>query len=359
VRVQRLVQVVWCVTASFAVLALAPCCRAQSASRLDVRLVTDEADAVLSILAKTKSNEAVTGADWERLFSSEGYVRLKAREASLHRDFTDTEFKTFVISLLPERADALAKTLAAWKRADLNAAAQRALTYLPVATRIRAKVFPVIKPRQNSFVWEAATDPAIFLYLDPDINQAQFDNTVAHEMHHIGLTTAQAAYEKIVAAAPEQTRPVLNWIGAFGEGEAVLAAAGSPNIHPISAFKNEDRIRWDQDVSGFASNLVLLDQFFGDILRGGFADKQTIQHVAMSFFGYRGPWYTVGYKMATLVEKYFGRAAVIGCMEDPRRLLLRYNEAATAERKQTGEPVPLWSPEVVRALGGVAEAGKP
>lgn len=64
-----------------------PLCLAQSTdlSRVNVRVVTDEADAVLAILAKRKPRQAVTEADWQRLFSSEGYLRLKKREAEMQR----------------------------------------------------------------------------------------------------------------------------------------------------------------------------------------------------------------------------------------------------------------------------------
>lgn len=51
-------------------------------------LVTDEAEAVLAILAKRKTNEPVTEADWQRVFQSEGYVRLKQRETGFHPQLT-------------------------------------------------------------------------------------------------------------------------------------------------------------------------------------------------------------------------------------------------------------------------------
>jgi len=165
-----------------AMLAVTP----QSAPRelpLEVRMVTDEADALLTILAKRQRGETVSEADWKRLFSSEGYQRLKKREASLQREFTDSDFQKFVFSAeLLERADAHSRTLKSWKQADLTAAAQRALAYLPARTRLRAKIYPVIKPKTNSFVFELETDPAIFLYLDPELTPAQFENTVAHEL---------------------------------------------------------------------------------------------------------------------------------------------------------------------------------
>jgi hypothetical protein len=75
-------------------------------------LITGEAEAVLAILAKRKANEPVTDLDWQRLFSSEGYIRLKKREASMKRAFDDSDFKTFIMSdKTAERAPPLADTL--------------------------------------------------------------------------------------------------------------------------------------------------------------------------------------------------------------------------------------------------------
>lgn len=105
------------------VFAFSPDLRAQ---QLDVRLVTDEADAVLAVLAKKRANEPVTDADWARVFSSEGFTRLKKRELGMQRPFEDAEFQKFVLSdELDQRAAALEDTLAKWKRAEAAAAYNR------------------------------------------------------------------------------------------------------------------------------------------------------------------------------------------------------------------------------------------
>jgi hypothetical protein len=157
------------------------------ASQVDVRIVDDEAEAVLSILEEKKANHPVSDADCKKLFATEGYLRLKKRELSMSRSFDDAEFKAFVLSdELAKGAALLRKTVDAWKQADMTAAAARALAYLPAGASIRAKIYPVIKPGKNSFVFEVKADPAIFLYVDPDETKDQFENTVAHELHHIG-----------------------------------------------------------------------------------------------------------------------------------------------------------------------------
>lgn len=64
---------------------------------LDVRFVTDEAEAVLAILGKRGKGEAVTDEDWRRLFTSEGYTRLAKRASSMGHPLQEEDFKAFVL----------------------------------------------------------------------------------------------------------------------------------------------------------------------------------------------------------------------------------------------------------------------
>lgn len=334
-------------------LATAASAQAPSASAVEVQLITDEAEAVLTILAKKKAQQPILEADWQRLFASEGYVRLKKREASLQRDFTDEDFRSFVLSEgLATRGTALAETLAAWKQAEVSGAAQRALAYLPRGARIRAKVYPVIKPQTNSFVFEVSTDPAIFLYLNPQMNEAQFENTVAHELHHVGYAASCAAQMESEQArvSSKAAGEVLRWIGAFGEGVAMLAAAGGPDVHPHAMSPPEDRTRWDRDMGHFNEDLKKVEQFFLDILENRLSSEEEIRKAGFSFFGVQGPWYTVGWKMAVTIEKGCGRVKLLDCLCDPRQLIETYNQAAADKNRSRGEPLALWSPALIAAL---------
>jgi hypothetical protein len=327
--------------------------RQQSAPYLDIRLVSDEADAVLSILQKMKAGAPVEEADWSRLFMTEGYVRLKKREAGVKRSFEDAEFRGFVLSSeLLAKADTLAETLDRWKRAGMKAAAARALAYLPAGAAIHVKVYPVIKPKTNSFVFELQTDPAIFLYLNPEVTEAQFENTVAHELHHIGYACAcLPAYETgQFENKPAEVRAVIEWAGAFGEGVAMLAAAGGPDIHPHAVSPAPDRERWDKDMANFNGDLKKVEAFFLAVLDGRLKGEEAIGEVASSFFGIQGPWYTVGWKMAALIEKTFGRRKLIDCLCDPAAFLALYNEAAAKHNSATGESLALWSKPLMGRL---------
>ena len=322
-----------------------------SAAAVNVRLVTDEAEAVLAILAKRKANQPIADADWQRVFQSEGYVRLKKRETSMKRSFEDADFKTFVLSdQLLARAAALAETLARWKRADTTRAANLALAYLPKDANIRAKIYSVIKPRENSFVFDVDHDPAIFLYLDPAVSREKFENTLAHELHHIGYgsTCPRQDVAGAIAKLPQNTQTLLNWMSGFGEGFAMLAAAGGPNVHPHAVSSAEDRARWDKDVANFNDDLKKVDAFFNEILAGKLSEDQA-REKGFSFFGVQGPWYTVGWRMAVLIEKTYGRAKLIECMCDQRLLPRTYNRAAAKYNRRTRKPLALWSAAVVKA----------
>jgi Putative zinc dependent peptidase (DUF5700) len=335
-----------------AVLLAATAAFAAGTDRIQLSLDTSEADAVVAIQNKHTAGKQVTAAEWQQLFSTEPYLRLKQREASMHRDFTDDDFKRFVLSDdLAMKASDLRRTLDAWKKANLRAVAQRILPYLPPTAQVKAKVYPVIKPKPNSFVFETSTNPAIFLYLNPEQSQAEFENIVAHECHHIGYSSASSEYDARIKSLPENARKAAEWMSAFSEGLAMLAAAGSRDVHPVAAFKPEDRACWDENMKVIDNYLGQLDRFFLDIVHGGFANPEVADHVGFTFFGYRGPWYTVGYKMGVTVEKRFGRAVLIECMSDPRRLLAKYNEAAVEPNAAGKERPALWSPELLSAVG--------
>lgn len=308
-----------------------------------VEIETDQADAVLALLDSLVATGEIAEADWQSLVASEGYRRLQARELAMGREFSDTAFREFLLAAETRAGAArLASTVESWKQADLDTAAARALAYLPEGSSLRATLYPVIKPQGNSFVFEVETDPAIFLYVDPEIPRPVFENTLAHELHHIGYA---AACEDPAGDLAEGLRTSLVWAGAFGEGLAMLAAAGGPEIHPHAASKPEDRERWNLDVARFEPDLRRVEAFFLDVIAGRLETAEVVE-TARSFFGVQGPWYTVGWKMAATIEKAFGRERLITAMCDPRHLFATYNEAAVA-MNGAGEELPLWSPELL------------
>jgi hypothetical protein len=331
---------------------------AVAVDRVQLTIDTSEADQVLAILALRSQSKPVPDSEWQILFATAPYQRLKQREKaigeSFHdptRAFTDDDFKRFVLSadLLP-RAAALSSTLDRWKKADLRGDAGQALSYLPADATLHAKVYPVIKPVTNSFVWGTSSDPTIFLYLDPEVSREKFENNVTHELHHIGLSSVGPVYNNKIAALPEPAHTAADWMGSFGEGFAMLAAAGGPDVDPHAASSPQEHARWEHDMGQFNDDLRTVNQFFLDILNAKFASRDAMEEKAGSFFGVQGPWYTVGYKMSVMVEKRFGRQALIGTMLDPRCLLVLYNQAAAEQNAVGKPPLPLWSADVLSAV---------
>ena len=294
--------------------------------------------------------QPVAAADWQRLFATQGYRRLQERESALGRAFTDSSFQAFLLQdTLAAQEPALAATVASWRDLDLAGAARRALAYLPASTTIRATMYPMIKPRPNTFVYGPGADRGIFVYVDPSLSRAKLENTLAHELHHIGYATACAGAADSARAPAVQT--ARTWLGAFGEGVAMLAAAGGPGTHPHAVSSAEERARWDDDVADVGPDLRRVETFLLDVLDGRLSDPDSVQRTAMSFFGVQGPWYTVGWTMATTIETVYGRPHLVAALCDPPALLAAYNSAAEARNAATGAMLSLWSDALLARLG--------
>ena len=307
----------------------------QSGARADIRLDTDQAEAALAIVSGL--------GDWKRLASTDGYIRLKQREADMGRPFKDNDFRKFLSSGgIRNQKNLLSAALDEWKRADFRAIASRVRSYLPTDAKLRATVYIVIKPRTNSFVYELTTNPAVFLYLDPTIKKEEFENTVAHELHHVGLATLPPNVAADGVSESSGRQQARRFVGAFGEGLAMLAAAGGPDIHPHQHSSAEVRARWDRDQLNLPRDLGALEAFLLDTVAGKLSENQQREKM-MSFFGEQGPWYTVGWAMAAAVEKAKGRSALVECTKDMPRLLLLYNEAVDDSK-------PKWSTQLLDSL---------
>src|SRR5215470_17927486 len=142
--------------------------------------------------------------------------------------------------------------------------------------------------------------------------------------------------------------------GSLRGGYGYVGSRGGPDVDPHSASSEAERARWSRDLANFNSDLLSVNGFFLDKLSGKLPDKAAVTEKASSFFGVQGPWYTVGYRMAVIVEKRFGRQKLIETMPDPRRLLVLYNQAATEYNTSASvvtDHLPLWSAELLKEVG--------
>ncbi|MDQ6828297.1 MAG: hypothetical protein M3081_05470 [Gemmatimonadota bacterium] len=174
---------------------------------------------------------------------------------------------------------------------------------------------------------------------------------MAHQLHHIGFAAA-CGDEPAAPRGDERVGAVLHWASAFGEGLAMLAAAGSPAVHPHAADDAETRGRWDRDVANAPADLETVQRFFFDLLANRFPSADSAQSVAMSFLGVQRPWYTVGYVMASTIERVRVRATLVATVCDSRQFFAAYNDAARAPNAATpaSATLPLWSDSLLARL---------
>lgn len=321
---------------------------------LDVRVVADQAEAALAILEKRRAGETIGDADWKRMFESEAFRRLEMRQVSFDRPVDRDAFRAWLVSdSVVGRVETYREAIEWWKALDAVEPARRAGAYLPEDSTIEATIYPMIKPTPNSFVFELDTDPAIFMYVNPERSRSELLNTLAHELHHVG--SASCGEPENAGSLGDGARTALEWLGGFGEGMAVLAAAGGPGVHPHAQGSDEAWVVWERDVARFARDLERLDNFFLDLVRERLTDEAEIRERGFAFIVSegvpQGPFYTVGWKMAAVVEKAEGRETVVRGVCDPRTLLAAYDRIAAEHSLEDGSGWPRWSPELLEALG--------
>jgi len=325
----------------------------QAHDSLDVQLVTDEADSVVALASRVAQGRSVSSSDLERLNHTNGFRHLQERESRYGGVLNDSALREFVIGL-SGRIDAYRAELRELEKIDVNAAATRASAYLPKGTELRARMYLEVKPRANSFVFNGVDSvPSIFLAVQPGRTRAQAMNTLTHELHHIGVASACRNAKSVDSARiSPPVATLLEYLSAFGEGRAMLAAAGGPDIHPHAADEDSVRLRWDRDVRRAPEDITELSSFAQGVLDGRIATADSVTKRGDSYFGVQGPWYTVGWLMASTVERVLGRPALIATTCDPVALLVTYNEAVA--RAAAHEALPRWADSLLANLKRVS-----
>ena len=116
---------------------------APASPRVRLTLDASEAEQALLILHKEQAHQPVTDADWQKLFATVPYQWLKVREAGLHREFTDEDFKKFLQAPETEaRTTEWTETLAGMERANMTGIGERILGWLPEGPRSTRGSFP-------------------------------------------------------------------------------------------------------------------------------------------------------------------------------------------------------------------------
>lgn len=321
-------------------------------SAAHVVLELDEAEAALAILEAQAGGVEPAADLWTRLWRSNGYRRLFAREASMGRDagFADA-LRAWLLD--PSTVAKTAEYRAAvqrWREFNALRAAARAKAYLPAGIELRATLYPVVKHTRNSFVFDLNGDPSIFMTVDPAHSAVYTEAVMTHELHHVGLARCPEPDDHATLTAAQQK--TFDWLGVFGEGLAVLATAGDPFRHPHYYSDASEYLTWERDVANIAADVRRMEDFFLAVLDGALAEgeqrRQAFAFIATEHVP-QGPAYTLGWKMAAVVERRYGRDALLTALCDPRELLRLYNGAA-AEVAAENESLPRWSGDFLARL---------
>ena len=322
------------------------------ASEGAVKIDTGQAEAVLQVLRQRQAG-SVPDASWGALWQTRGFAQFEQRQQSFGAKDVRGKMRAFLMSDAP-LADlaTLEAAITRWRGLDAAAAAARALAYLPAGTELGATIYPVIKSARNSFVYDLDGDPAIFMHVNGKRSAADIEDTLAHELHHVGSVQGCGDPPDRDRLTPG-ARDALDWMSGFGEGLAMLAAAGGPDVHPHAGSKAAAWVVWERDVARFNEDVRRLEAFFLDLLEGRL-DEDAQRQAGFEFINTdevpQGAFYTVGWKMAALVERQLGRGRVIAAVCDPRLLLEAYDEVAATQPRGDGGGLQRWSPELLERL---------
>lgn len=98
-----------------------------------------------------------------------------------------------------------------------------------------------------------------------------------------------------------------------------------------------------------------MESFFLELLDGSLTEEeQTRRGMALVATEDvpQGPFYTVGWLMASTVQKQLGRERLVASLCDPRTFLADYSRAAGEHnRAEPARPLPLWSTGFMRRIG--------
>ncbi|MFO7814519.1 MAG: DUF5700 domain-containing putative Zn-dependent protease [Halanaerobiales bacterium] len=318
---------------------------------LSIKFIFDQVENALYILAKQNKNKTINKSVWDNLFSSEGYQLLVKREKDMGNELSKKDFKSF---LLDERQlsnyENYMNTLKLLKDLELEQLLSKTKKYLPKKAKINTTIIPVIKPQNNSFVHEINDKLVLFIYLEPGMSRAKLENKLIHELHHIGFDDIYSP-EKYKYLS-QQTQKMIEWTNAFGEGFAMLAAAGGANIHP-NKFDEGLKEKWDSNIKKFNKDFELIENFFVKILKDKFSNEKELYNRGYELMvnnGGQGSWYTVGWKIAVVIEKIKGKEVLFGCMSDLTYLYPRYNEAVKDYNKKYNENLKSWSDKIINSF---------
>ena len=321
---------------------------------MSIDLVLDQIKTALNILNKNDKVKNISNNDWNNLFTAKGYQMLKQREKDMDNNFTDSILKEFLLDEeTSSNLENYNNSLNRFLDIDLDHLISKTKKYLPQSAEINTAIIPVIKPESNSFVHSINERLLLFIYLEPNISKDKLENKLIHELHHVGLDDVYNKSDYSHLTAPAQK--MIEWTNAFGEGFAMLAAAGIIDEHPNN-FSEESKKLWDENIKNFNTDFKKIENFLLNILYENFHNDKELYNKGFELMvsnGGQGSWYTVGYKIAKVIEKTANRKVLIDCMDDLTKLYTVYNELVLEYNKKQKGNLKHFHNDIIRGLKGI------
>lgn len=318
---------------------------------MTVNLISDQVEVVIDILKRTEENNKISKEHWNKLFHTQGFQLLEKRESEMNEGIKKSEFKGYIIDKIASDGYLpYEKSLDKLNKLDLDEIIESTKDYLPDNTNLDTDIIPVIKPQKNSFIHKINDKLVLFLYLEPDIIKEKMENKLIHELHHIGFDYVYQNSDYSYLLKPAQK--VIEWTNAFGEGFAMLAAAQGLENHP-NKFDEDLKSKWDKNMENYNKDFHKIQNFLLTILEGHFADERKLYNRGFQLMtnnGGQGSWYTVGYKIAVVIEKTASRDLLIKCMQDLTQLYCHYNRLVKQYNKKQNKNLHKWDQKIINVL---------
>ncbi len=240
-------------------------------------------------------------------------------------------------------------SLREWHMSSAPRAEQRVSAYLPTEARLSFTVVVVLAPAFDTAEFDTnPEDPRVFVPFTPSMLRARVDTYLGEQVFLLASATQLQEWRASNRRASRRSCMSYESAAEFRRGIALLASAGGPGLHLCGTCPLEQRERWDENLRAFAPDLQSLNALLLATARGK-VNAETL-HSQLEAIG-PVPWQVVGYRMAVIVERYFGLRVLPSMFRDPRQLLSFYNRAAAAQNLTSSQtPLPLWSTELLRLL---------
>jgi hypothetical protein len=318
-----------------------------NAQDLQVHIDLSEAEAMLSAAKASRDNNQIGNAQLESILRTSAAKHLSGTHTltadSIKRYAADTEISTQI--------DELQFSLREWRIASLQQIEHRVGQYLPSEGQISLTVIVVLAPGFTVAEFDTASiPPRVFVPLLPSMFHMRIETYVGEQVYLLASAIPAKALHPHYDQMTDSVRLAVGYTTEFRRGIALLAGDGSIGLHICATCPLAERQQWDNNLAEFSKDLLVLDKLLlTTALAESDIEGQRLKLDAIDAV----QWQVVGYRMAVMIERHYGRKVVPNLVRDPRMLLELYNLAAAEDNANglSDQPLPLWSHELIRLFG--------